>query len=154
MSFEPGGDPDAPPADRRSLSRLVRDLVGDAANLVRQEIALAKAEVVGSVKRAVKGAGQAAAGGLFGVIGLLLLVVCLVIGLGVLLGGNYWFSSLIVALLCLSVGGGLAFMGMRRLQGFSLAPENAIESAQDTQRWLTDEVREFRDALGSETARL
>jgi membrane protein len=145
MKTHVGQDPRA--AESRSLAGLVRQLAEDAARLIRQEIALARAELSQNVSELAGHAGRIAMGGAIALLGLLVLVSFAVIGLGVLLGGNYWLSSLIVAVATLAAGAGLAYSGARRLGDSSIAPGESIDSVRQTGRWLGQEAQELRAAL-------
>jgi hypothetical protein len=142
-----GGDSDPSPADRRSLVRLVRELVNDATLLVRQEIAFARAELVSNLQSVFKRFGQVAFGVAIALLGLLVFVFFLVLGLGALLGGNYWLSALLISLLLIGAGGGLAYLGIRRASTQSVTPDEALESVKETQKWLAKEVGELRASL-------
>lgn len=130
-----------------SLARLLRNLVNDLATLVRQEITLAKTEVRRNVRNIVGHAGQIAVGGGVALVGALVLVAFLIVGLGVLLGGAYWLSSLLVAILLLAVGGGMGYFGAKRLTAGGLAPTATIETLGETKEWAGEEIRELRGAL-------
>jgi membrane protein len=134
-------------AEQRSLSQLVRELANDGANLIRQEIALARAELTQNLGGLARHARSAAVGAGVALVGLLVLVAFLVIGLGALLGGAYWLSALIVALVLVATGGGLALSGVRQLGRAALAPEESIDSVRATRRWIGTEVGELRATL-------
>ncbi|MEX2582965.1 MAG: YhjD/YihY/BrkB family envelope integrity protein [Gemmatimonadota bacterium] len=136
------------PQDSRSLMALVRRFANDAADLVRQEIALARAEIGENIKDFFRNAGKLVVGGSVASVGLLVFVVFLVIGLGVLLGGVYWLSSLIVAAVLILGGGGLAFSGLRKLKRTSLAPDQSIGSLRHTKEWASEATTGFKRALG------
>lgn len=80
----------------RSLKQVVNDLRGDVSLLVRQEIALAKAELKEKARTVAKKAALFAGAGLLGYTGLLVLVAALVLGL-IALGVAAWLSALLVA---------------------------------------------------------
>lgn len=81
----------------RSLKQLVSDLRTDAGLLVRQEIALAKAELKEKATGVAKQAALFAGAGLLAYAGMLVLFAALVLGL-VAIGVAAWLSALIVAL--------------------------------------------------------
>lgn len=139
--------PDASPDSSPSLTRLLRDFANDTVTLLRQEIALAKAEVRQNVRDITGHFSQMAIGGGVALVGALVMVAFLVVALGVLLGGAYWLSSLIVAVLLLVAGGALGYLGVRRLSRESLAPLETLESVEDTKDWARKEMRDFRGAL-------
>ena len=89
----PARDPGVSPDD--SLGAIVGKLTGDLSTLVRQEIALAKAEVTQDAKHAGKGAGMLAGTGVAGHFVLLFLSIAAWVGLGDLMGSGW--SALVVA---------------------------------------------------------
>lgn len=100
--------PDAP-----SLGELFRRLSTDSSRLVRGEIALARAEVAGTMGRAARGGASVAVGLLVMGIGCLALTGFAVALLGELLG-NYWLGALIVAVPYLAAAGVGMTLALRR----------------------------------------
>jgi uncharacterized membrane protein len=96
----------------RSLKQLVSDLRTDAGLLVRQEIALAKAELKEKAVGVAKQAAMFAGAGLLAYGGLLVLFAALVLGL-VAIGVVAWLAALSVGLLVL-LG---AFLLVQRARG-------------------------------------
>jgi membrane protein len=142
--------PDVAPPEasrRRSVVALARELVNDLALLFRQEIALAQAEIAQNLRGVFRNTGRIAVGGGVALFGAVVLVAFLIVGLGVLLGGAYWLSSLIVAVLLLGGGAGLAVLGAKRIGERSLAPEATMESLRETRDWASVEVDELRTTL-------
>ncbi|MBL7501104.1 phage holin family protein [Frankia sp. CNm7] len=122
------GTTGAPTSARNaSVGWLVRRLSGEVRRLVRDEKALAGAEMKRKGAKAVAGGGLfggAAAVGLFGVG---VLIACAVLGLATVLAA--WLAALIVAVALLAVAGALALAGRRK---FSAAtpplPTDVIDS--------------------------
>ena len=100
--------PDAVP---RSLGDLISEITTDLSTLVRQEVALAKAEATQSAKRAGKGAGMFGGAGFAGYFVLLFLSIALWWAIGDGLGHGW--SALIVAVLWALVGAVLAAAGKK-----------------------------------------
>jgi membrane protein len=146
MINHPGGPPDAP-AHGRSVFDMFRNLANESAILVRQEITLARAELTQNVRDLVKHTGQIAIGGGIAFVGALVFVVFLIVGLGTLIGGIYWLSTLLVALLLLVGGGAMTFFGARSLGQKSLVPEETMDSLSLTGRWAGEEAQNFRSAV-------
>ncbi|WP_135850944.1 phage holin family protein [Serinibacter arcticus] len=97
-----------------SLGTIVGKLTGDLSQLVRQEIALAKAEVTQDAKHAGKGAGMLAGAGVAGHFVLLFLSIAGWWALGYLIG-NAW-SALVIALVWAIVGAVLYTSGRKELK--------------------------------------
>jgi uncharacterized membrane protein YqjE len=133
--------PDAPP-----LGELLRQLAQDSATLVRQEVALAKAELRQNVRSLVRDLAMVAVGAALAVTGALVMVAFLVILLGAMLG-NYWLGALIVGLLFLSVGGVLLMVNLRKLGREELAPTRTLETLKEDKQWLQSEITQAKRDL-------
>jgi membrane protein len=140
--------PDGERQQRRSLADLVKSLGDDAATLVRQEIALVRAEIRENLGALGRDAARIAVGAGIVLFGVLVFVAFLVIGLGALLGGMYWLSSLLIALLFLGGGGALVYSGARGLGATRLVPEKALASLGTTKEWVGARAVRLRHALG------
>ena len=129
-----------------ALGELFRQLAQDSATLVRQEMALAKAELRENVKHAVRDAAMVAVGGGIAVVGALVLVLFLVLALGDALN-EYWLGALIVGLVFLIAGGVLAMGSLRRLKSDGLAPERTLQTLKEDTQWAQSEIRQVRRDL-------
>jgi uncharacterized membrane protein YqjE len=139
-------DLDERAAAEPGLGDLFRQLAQDSATLVRQEVALAKAELRENVSHAVRDAVMIAVGGVIALIGVLVLVAFLVLALGDALE-NYWLSSLIVGAVFLIAGGVLAMGSLRKLKRDGLAPERTIQTLKEDKQWAQNEIRQARQDL-------
>jgi uncharacterized membrane protein YqjE len=137
---------DQPTPNDAGLGDLFRQLAQDSATLLRQEVALAKAEVQQNVKTAVRDATMVAVGGGVAVVGALVLVLFLVLALGDALN-EYWLGALIVGALFLIAGGLMAMGSLRRLRGDGLAPEKTIQTLKEDKQWAQSEIRQVRQDL-------
>jgi uncharacterized membrane protein YqjE len=90
----------SPKSPDRSLKQVVSDLRGDAGLLVRQEIALAKAELKEKVSAVAKQAAMFGVAGLLAYGGLLVLFAALILGL-IAIGVAAWLAALTVAVVVL-----------------------------------------------------
>src|SRR4051812_6778165 len=88
-----------------SFGSAIRELFDSLQAVIRSEIQLAKSEATESVSFAAKNIGRAAAGGFVAFLGIPPFMAFLVIGLGELLGNNFWLSALIVSVVFLTTGG-------------------------------------------------
>ncbi|MQA90220.1 MAG: hypothetical protein GEU90_08295 [Gemmatimonas sp.] len=132
---------------RRSLSALVSRLVDDTRTLLRQELALAQAELHQSVRALARNAALLGIGIAILALGLLLLVVFLVVGLGALLGGEYWLSTLIVGGALVLFGGILLLSGRSGLRNGGLTPENAKQALRHDREWAKAELERIKRDL-------
>ncbi len=110
-----------------SIGALISDVASDLSLLMRQEVALAKAEARESATRAGKGAGLLGGAGAAAFYAVLFLSVALWWALGDLIDSLGW-SAVIVAVLWAVVAAILASMGRKKLkevQGMSRTVETA-----------------------------
>ena len=129
--------------DNRSTSELIRDLSEQSTRLIRQEMALARAELI------EKGAQAGFGIGLFGGAGLLSLY-----GLGALTAGGIlllstamkaWMAAVIVAGGFLIVAGAAALIGKARLaRAAPPVPEATIETAKQDVETIRASIKEGR----------
>ncbi len=131
----------------RSLPRLVRDLVNDAGTLVRGEITLLRLEVAQTLRAIGRRVGQMMFGGSMALGGLLALGSFAVVGLGLLLGGRYWLSALLVGILLFVGGAATVFLGVRSIGRAMSPPRETIASIRKTREWISDEVRSIEPGL-------
>lgn len=116
------------PADA-SLGELIGNVTRDLSTLMRQEVALAKAELADSAKKAGKGSGMLAGAGVAGHFILLFLSIALWWGLGDLMDNNT-ISAIVVALLWAVVAAVLALKGrdeLKQVQGVPQTQETVAE---------------------------
>lgn len=143
-STTPGGfGADEPTPEERAattpLGTLLTDVSKDISTLFRQEVALAKAEITESAKKAGKGAGMFGGAGLTGLYVLLFLSIAAWWGLGYLVG-NAW-SALIIAGVYLIITAVLVILGRKQLQQIKGAPQTV------------ETVKEIPDTLKPNTGR-
>ena len=122
----------------RPIAALLSDLAAETSTLVRQEIALFKAELSEKLTRTGVGAAALAAGGVIAFSGWLALLAAAILGLNHVLAP--WLSALIIGLLLLMVGAGLAFFGKSRLNADALVPHRTLNSLREDEAWIRDQV--------------
>ncbi|WP_226343708.1 phage holin family protein [Agilicoccus flavus] len=137
--------PQAPRASDPTLGRLVNNALEDISTLIRNEIALAKAEISVDVKKIGIGAAMFAAAAFVAVLGLIFLLHTIAQGL-IALGLAPWLSYLIVTLLLFVVAGVLALIGKSKVSKVQGKPQRTIAAAKTT----IDEVK--RSASGDATS--
>lgn len=137
--------PDPTDADR-SLGPLFNQLAQDSSALIRQEIALAKAEVRQSISQTTNGAVKLGVAVALLSVGGLVLTTFLVLLLGHLLD-NYWISALIVGVIFSIIGALLALGGLRRLKDVQVTPQDTIETLKADRDWAKAELRELKRDL-------
>jgi hypothetical protein len=119
------------PEQPSEIARAIQDVTEKAQALVRDEVALAKAEVTAKATKLAKGAAAGAVAGVFALFALIYLLHALAWGLTSLIGSGAWLGYLIVAVLLLVIGGIAGFLAMRLVKGGAPpTPQMAIEEAQ------------------------
>jgi uncharacterized membrane protein YqjE len=120
--------------DTSELGQAIQDVTDKASLLIREEIELAKTEVIEKVTKLIKGAVVGTAAGIFAVFGLIYLLDALSWLIWDVIEGDVnspWFGFLIVAGALFLVGGLSAFLAARLVRrGSPPVPKMAIEEAQ------------------------
>jgi membrane protein len=132
----------------RSFGALFSQLSAQAAELVRQEVALARLEVSRALGRAFAAGLWMGIGAVVALLAIPTLIAAIILGLGALIG-SYLFATLIVGGLLLVTAGALAGRGTMKLRA-GLAPEQTIESVRETTAWAAGEARGVRAALAGQ----
>ena len=113
------------------MAKAVQEVSERASLLVREEIALAKAEVTEKMTGLAKGAAVGAAAGIFILAGLIYFLHFIALLLADLLGDTWWLGYLIVAGSLFLLGGVAGFLASRFFKkGSPPVPTMAIEEAQ------------------------
>jgi len=145
MALDPGLDPDGPdvlgprPKAERSIATLLSDLASETMLLLRQELALLKAELHEKFSRVGQGATALGAGALIAYSGWLVLLAAAVLGLATVLPA--WLAALIVAIIVLAISGALLLIGKSRFDSESLKPERTLRSLREDEAWLRERLR-------------
>lgn len=133
------------PPQSASFSALIRELMLAFMGLIRAELRLAQAEVTHNAREAGKDALRGLIFAAIALLGVIALMSFLVIGLGDLLNGRYWLSSLIVTVLFLGGGGLASWLAFRRIGSDAKAP--SIQRNLETDRELiSQKVRDISTA--------
>lgn len=119
--------------DTSDLGRAIQDVTEKVQLLVREELALAQAEMTQKVNTLIRGIVAGVLAGIFALFGLIYLLQAVSWGVWDFTGtnDNYWLGFLIVALLLFllgAVGGLLALRFIKK--GTPPTPKMAIEEAQ------------------------
>jgi uncharacterized membrane protein YqjE len=129
------------PDQSSELAQAIQDVTDKAQLLVREEIALAKAEVTEKVTKLIKGAVFGIVAGVFAVFSLIYLLHALSWGIWDVFydgGDDLWFGFLVTGALILLLGGVAALLALRLIKkGTPPTPQLAIEEAQLIKGTLT-----------------
>jgi hypothetical protein len=126
--------------DDRSLGELFAELSRETSDLVRAEVALAKAEMSQKAAQVGKDVGFLTIGGFVVYAGFLALVAALIIGLGQL-GLTWWLSAFVVGIVVAAVGGFLVMRGIDDLKQTTLAPQQTAQTVKEDVQWAKDQTR-------------
>ena len=116
------------PADNENLAEALTEVSERMAVLVREEIELAKLEVVEKGMSLVRGAAAVAVGAVFGVFALVFVLLTIAWGLNSALS-SLWLGFLIVMILLILLTIGAALFAWRKLRVGPPTPKLAIEEA-------------------------
>lgn len=120
--------------DARSIGDLFSDLTREITALVRNELALARAEMSSKMSRAGRHAGMLALGAVVALAGVFTLAASLVLVL-VQFGMPAWGAALLVGLGLAAIGGVVAMNSLSALRQEDLTPTETIQTLKETTAW-------------------
>jgi Putative Actinobacterial Holin-X, holin superfamily III len=120
------------------VGELVGNVTRDLSTLMRQELALAQAELKAEASKTGKAAGALGAAGFAGYMAVLFLSICLWWALGHLIG-NGW-SALVVAVIWGIVGAVLYSSGRKKLREVNPTPERTVDTLKNVPDALKGEA--------------
>ncbi|MGH9324194.1 MAG: phage holin family protein [Vicinamibacteria bacterium] len=124
-------------ADSRSIADILSDLKNETAALLREEVNLARVELLEKSRRVRGGAKSAIVGGVFAFGGFLALIAAAIFALDLALAAP-WLSSLIVGFLLVLIG--VACLAAARKQFNDLTPRETAESLRRNKELLEKHV--------------
>jgi hypothetical protein len=136
------------PPEEASLTGLLRGIINDLGDLIRQEIRFARTEIKSDVQKAMRAAlalAIAAGTAALGVILAALMLVYLVHWLSLPVGTNpdpatipLWGCYGIVAAVFLVVGAGLGYLGIKSFQHNNPLPDKTAQSIKENVEWIVN----------------
>ena len=120
--------PAEPPEQSESLAAAITEVSEKMSVLVREEVALAKAEVVTKVSSIARGAVAVAVGAVFGVFALVFVLLSIAWGINAATG-SLWLGFVIVMVLLLALTAGAFLFAWRKLKVGAPTPKMAIDEA-------------------------
>ncbi len=131
----------------RSIPELIREFSRDLGTLVRQEAALAKAEVREKLAVYARNAAMIGIGAVLALGGLIVLLGALSTGLAAWMDAAgmspnvySWLAPLIVGGLTLGIAALLVMKAINKLKCESLAPQKTAQSLRETGEWVKEKV--------------
>lgn len=133
--------PDASPPEQGSpdgIGAMLGGLLKDLQDLVRGEVALAKAEIKEDVSSAGKGVAALAAAAFLGLTGFVFLMLGLTYLLNIWM--RMWIAAAIVGGVLVLVAAVLGMSGKKQLSASNLKPEQTIDSLKEDQQWAKQQI--------------
>jgi hypothetical protein len=129
------------PADTSpSVSSLLAGIASDLQALVRQEVALAKAEIIREWDKAKAAAGAMAVGAAVLALGGLFLCLTVVALLREVAGLPWWASFLIVGGVFALLGAVLFFTGRNKAAHVHVVPPQTAETLRENVQWIRNQT--------------
>jgi len=123
-----------------TLAQLLSALMGDAKQLLRQEVALAKHEIQGEVSKAKTAAVSLGVGIGIAALGGLLLIIMLVHLLNALTELPLWACYGIVGGVCALVGVVLLYKGKNQITRIEMVPQQTVETMKENMQWIKEKA--------------
>lgn len=137
-----------PTSSEPGVSSLVKGIVDDLGDLIKQQLRFAKSEVKNDLSKSkdaivilALGAGIAIVGGLF----LCMMLVHLLHWLTIPSGLDpdparlpLWSCFAIVGALFLAAGSGLVFAGIKKFRAFNPLPDQTVDTLKENVQWITN----------------
>jgi len=124
--------------DERSIGDLFTELAAETGTLVRQEVALAQAELSTKAASVGKNVGFLAVGGAVGYAALLAVLAGIIIGLSNFMSA--WMAAILVGVVVGIVAFLLISSAITALKTANLKPEESVESIKEDARWLKNQM--------------
>lgn len=131
--------------EQESLTSLIRDLRDESANMMRQQIELAKSETGEKIDVLGRSAASVFSAGLILYAGLLFLLTALTFGLyglftnaGLARTVSYWLSPLITAAVTGAVGYFMYRKAISTIKHTTVVPEKTVRSLKEDKQWITN----------------
>ncbi|MBX7174541.1 MAG: phage holin family protein [Pyrinomonadaceae bacterium] len=124
--------------DDRSIGELFNELAGEAGNLIRQEINLAKAELISKAVKIQQNLGLLGLGLAFGLVSFLTLTMAVILILSIFM--PLWLSALIVGFILAITAAVISFSAIQRLKETNPMPKETIATIKEDTQWLKKQI--------------
>lgn len=124
--------------EQRPLGELFKELAGQTATLVREEVSLVKVETTAKLRTAGANAAQLALGAAVVMLGAQALLAAIVLALGLAI--PLWAAALCVGIAVTFVGGVLVARGLHAFERFDAAPRETLRTLREDKQWLKEQV--------------
>ena len=126
------------PPDGQTMTGLVSGIVADAQELVKQQIALARAEIKADFQRVLRAVVMLAIGSLAAVPAVFLVCNMFVYMLHELGGMSVWAGYAIVGGAFVVISAIFIGIGVQRFRSFNPLPDQSVEAFKENVRWMTN----------------
>ena len=124
---------------RRPISQVFQGIVANIQEILRSEVALARAEIREDVSRATRSAAYLGTGAVLGLFGLGFLLLAAVYALSLFIPA--WAAAGAVGLVLAAVAAVALALGRARLRQIKVKPEETIDSMKENVRWARKRTR-------------
>ena len=125
--------------ENKPLGELFADLAGEVSNLVRQEVALAKAEISQKAKFVGKNVGYLVIGGAVAYAAMLAILAAIAMLLARVMPD--WGATLLVGVVVGCVGWLLIGKARAALQETELTPQQTVETLKEDAAWVKQQIK-------------
>jgi len=124
--------------DSESIGGLLSGLLRDLQEMVRGEVALARAEIKEDVSTAGKGVASLVVAIVLALTGFIFLMLAATYVLNLWM--RMWIAAGIVGVVLLIIGGILTMSAKNKLSATSLKPDQTIDSLKETKTWAKEQM--------------
>lgn len=121
-----------------SIGSIIGGLLKDLQDMVRGEIALARAEVKDDVSVVGKSVASLAMAAIFGLTGFIFLMLGATYLLNIYM--RMWIAASIVGLVLVLIAAMLGMSGKKKLSAANLKPQQTIDSMKENQEWAKQQI--------------
>ena len=123
----------------RPLGELFSELASETSTLVRQEVALAKAEIAQKASQVGKNIGFLVVGGAVAYAAFLALMAAVIIGLAQVM--PWWGAALLVGVVVAAAAGLLFYKALSTLRAADLTPRQTVETLKEDAQWVKEQMK-------------
>jgi uncharacterized membrane protein YqjE len=134
------------PGAPEGLGPLIRGIMQDLQEMLRDEIQLGKAELKEDAGTIGRAGGMLGAASLFSLVGFIFIMLALVYLLSKVLPN--WLAAGIVGLALAITGAILGLLGKDQLSTANLKPEQTIESLKEDKAWAQEQIEDISSREG------
>jgi uncharacterized membrane protein YqjE len=128
----------------RAFGSLLSEFFDQGKRLIRAEVTLAKTELRQELTKVKAGGMMVGVGGVLLLLGGIAFTAFAVIALALVM--PLWLSALIVTVLFLAIGAGIAYGGIKRMQQLH-APDQTIQTLKEDSQWASRTLKSMKSQM-------